>query len=99
MRFPTIEEMAKTVAEKALNEYEYEGKTIMQWVEILKDYDDKKSTLQRIVERLEYEKETEVGFYQFYEERDNEIMKHATGGKIKAFKDAIEIVKEEGGIE
>ena len=53
MKYPTIAEMAKEVAEKALDEYEYEGKTIRQWVEVLKDYDDKQTTLERIVERLE----------------------------------------------
>ena len=30
-----VEEMAKEVAEKALNEYVFEGKTIRQWVEII----------------------------------------------------------------
>lgn len=53
MKFPTMEEMAKDVAEKALDEYIYEGKTIRQWVEILKDYENKKTTLERILERLD----------------------------------------------
>ena len=53
MKFPTMEEMAKDVAEKALDEYIYESKTIRQWVEALKDYDNKQTTLQRIVERLD----------------------------------------------
>ena len=35
MEFPTIEEFAKDVAEKALDEYEYKGKTLRQWVEII----------------------------------------------------------------
>ena len=35
MEFPTIEEFAKDVAEKALDEYEYNGKTIRQWIEII----------------------------------------------------------------
>lgn len=40
LRFQTVEEMAKEVAEKALNEYVFEGKTIRQWVEIiLRDHD------------------------------------------------------------
>ena len=34
-KFPTIEEMAQTVAEKALDEYEYKGKTLREWVEII----------------------------------------------------------------
>ena len=53
MKFPTIEEMAKDVAEKALDEYVYEGKTIRQWSKIIKDYDDKQTAMKRIVEKLE----------------------------------------------
>ena len=41
LRFQTVEEMAKKVAEKAIDEYVFEGKTIRQWVEIiLRDRDD-----------------------------------------------------------
>lgn len=82
MKFPTITEIAKEVAEKALDEYVYEGKTIRQWVEILKDYDDKQSTLQDIVERLEERKN-----------RPPELeYRHLN------FEEAIEIVKEVGGM-
>ena len=82
MTFPTITEIAKEVAEKALDEYVYEGKTIRQWVEILKDYDDKQSTLQDIVERLEERKN-----------RPPELeYRHLN------FDEAIEIVKEVGGM-
>ena len=35
LRFQTVEEMAKKVAEKAIDEYVFEGKTIRQWVEII----------------------------------------------------------------
>ena len=35
MKFPTIKEMAQNVAEKALDEYEYKGRTIRQWIEII----------------------------------------------------------------
>lgn len=35
MEFPTIDEFAKEVAEKALDEFIYEGKTIREWVEII----------------------------------------------------------------
>ena len=44
--------MAKKVTEKALDEYVCEGKTIRQWIEVLKDYDDKKTTLKRVIGRL-----------------------------------------------
>ena len=30
-RFPTIEEFAKETAEKALDDFEYQGKTIREW--------------------------------------------------------------------
>lgn len=33
--FPTYEEMAKEVAEKALDEFTYNGKTIREWVELM----------------------------------------------------------------
>ena len=35
MKFPTVEEMAQNVAEKALDEWEYKGKTLRQWVKII----------------------------------------------------------------
>ena len=35
-KLPTYEEMAKEVAEKALDEYIYKGKTLREWVDILR---------------------------------------------------------------
>ena len=35
MKWPTMDEFAKNVAEKALDEYEYNGKTLRQWIEII----------------------------------------------------------------
>lgn len=37
INFPTEEEFAKEVADKALNAFDINGKTIMQWIEILCD--------------------------------------------------------------
>lgn len=34
-KFPTYEKMAKDVAEKALDEYIYKGKTLREWIDIL----------------------------------------------------------------
>lgn len=34
-KFPTYEEMAKRVAEKALDEFLYQGKSIREWVKII----------------------------------------------------------------
>lgn len=34
-RFPTIEEFAKEAAEKALDDFEFEGKTIREWAELI----------------------------------------------------------------
>lgn len=36
-KMPSIDEMAKTIAEKALDEYEYEGKTLRQWIAIIQE--------------------------------------------------------------
>ena len=35
MKFPTYEEMGKEIAEKALDEYLYKGKTLREWIEII----------------------------------------------------------------
>lgn len=35
MKFPTIKEMAEEVAEKALDEFEYKGKTLRQWIDAI----------------------------------------------------------------
>ena len=35
MKFPTMDEFAQMVADKVLDEYEYKGKTLRQWVEII----------------------------------------------------------------
>ena len=35
MKFKTIEEMVKEIAERALDEYKYNGKTIREWADIL----------------------------------------------------------------
>lgn len=40
-RFPRLEEFAKAVAEEALDEYEYKGKTIRQWAEEILEYEEK----------------------------------------------------------
>lgn len=43
LQFPTMEEMAKEVAEKAINEYQYNGKTLNQWIEEIAIYSEKQS--------------------------------------------------------
>lgn len=35
-KFPTYEEMGKKIAEEALDGYSYNGKTLREWVEVLK---------------------------------------------------------------
>lgn len=42
MKFPTIEEMAKEVAVKAMDEYEIDGKTLRQWINEIEEYYIKK---------------------------------------------------------
>ena len=40
MKFPTYEKMAKDVAEKALDEYVYQGKTLREWIQIILESQD-----------------------------------------------------------
>lgn len=54
MEFPTIDEFAKEVSERALDEITYEGKTIREWAEIItkqqpcEDAISRKETLDKI---------------------------------------------------
>ena len=34
-KLPTLEEMAQNVAEKVFDEYEYKGRTLREWIEII----------------------------------------------------------------
>ena len=52
MKFLTMEEMAKDVAEKALDEYEYKGKTIRQWIDEIISFENKTSGWISCSERL-----------------------------------------------
>lgn len=90
MKYPTISEMAKDVAEKALDEYIYEGKTIRQWAKVLKDYDDKQTTLEKIVERLEEKSFMVATSKKHYEEPQNGEWVE----QVVKYEDAIEIIKE-----
>lgn len=38
-RFPRLEEFAKAVAEEALDEYEYNGKTLRQWIDAIIEFE------------------------------------------------------------
>lgn len=96
MKFPTISEMARDVAEKALDEYVYEGKTIRQWVEVLKDYDDKQATLERIVERLEEELILADGEKERCA-RENPLQFDNAKGYANGVSNAIGIIKKEVG--
>lgn len=59
--FPTYEEMAKEVAEKALDEFTYNGKTIRDWVEIIVAQDLLAITeLEKI--KTELQSPEEIGF-------------------------------------
>ena len=60
---------------------------------------EKQILLERIVERLEEQKQSDIVNAKFYQNKDDEKMHAVYVGKINAFKDAIEIVKEEGGVD
>ena len=38
-KFPTMDEFAKDVAEKVIDEYEYHGKTIREWIHLILNAD------------------------------------------------------------
>ena len=66
--FPTYEEMAKIVAETALDSFEYQGKTIREWMKIIVEKDQKFGKWIPISEGLPKENEsviasTEYGVY------------------------------------
>lgn len=96
LKFPTIQEMAKDIAEKVLDEYEYEGKSIRQWVEVLEDYDDKQTTLERIVERLE--ELDDLTLEQYNKSQAGTYEHDFADGKSVGLELAVDIVKEEGGL-
>ena len=54
--------------------------------------------MERIVEQLEEEKQSNVSSYEFYREAENEKMQSTYAGKVSAFKDAIDIVRK-GGVD
>lgn len=54
MEFPTIDKFAKEVAEKALDEITYEGKTVREWVEILVNQQPSEDCISR-AEMLKYQ--------------------------------------------
>ena len=44
MEFPTVEELSKGVAENALNEFEYRGKTLKEWINIIAEQTNPRGT-------------------------------------------------------
>lgn len=94
IKFKTTEEMARDLAEKALDEYMYEGKTVRQWAEVLADYDDKQTTLKRIVERLEEELNSADAEKERCA-RENPLQFDSSKGYATGIYNAIEITKEE----
>jgi hypothetical protein len=58
MKFPTIDEFAKGVAEKALDEVTYEGKTIREWAEII----TKQQPCEDCISRSEALKHTQIEY-------------------------------------
>lgn len=47
-KFPTYEQMAKDVAEKALDEYVHNGKTLREWIKIIAEQEPKIDVLEQI---------------------------------------------------
>lgn len=55
MELPTIYKLAKEVAEKALDEITYEGKTIREWVEIIVKQQPCEACREQVLKHLEKE--------------------------------------------
>lgn len=53
MKFPTHEEMAKRVAETALDDFEYQGKSIREWIKIIAEQEPCEDAMQITV--VEYD--------------------------------------------
>lgn len=43
MELPTIEEFTKEVVKKAMDEYVYKGKTLKEWIEKIKEYEQEEN--------------------------------------------------------
>ena len=54
MKFPTIEEMAQNIAENALDEWEYKGKTLRQWIDIIAEVGTDCISRQAAIEAIEF---------------------------------------------
>ena len=77
-----IEKMVKNVAEKALDEYVYQGKTLREWIQIILESQDKdgiKCEFQEIV--AEYG-DPDLCTYPEEKQRDCKTCKHSNNGKI-----------------
>lgn len=66
--------------------------------ELIKKWNTRKP-MERIIEKLEHEKQEDNELRKFHRDNGTKSMEGLYVGKVNAFKDAIEIVKEEGGIE
>lgn len=71
--FPTYEEMAKNLAEKALDEFLYDDKSIREWMQIIVSEDciSRKEVCDYIAEFVNHEYATD---------RERELVKHIIGG-------------------
>lgn len=97
MKFSLIEKMGKNVAKKAFDEYEYKGKTIRQWADILKDYDDKQATLQRIAKRFDKKIVSLENDRKEAVEHDDGRAIFALNNQIRAFNYSLNVIMAEGG--
>ena len=59
MKFPTNEEWVKIIVENALDNYEYKGKTLRRWIDIISAQDTKNIDLISRKEAIEYVKNIE----------------------------------------
>ena len=75
---------------------------IRSWIDRQPTLDEKeiiRKAFERVVERLEHEEQEYNELRKFHKKNGNKTMEGLYVGKTRAYQEAIEIVKEEGGIE
>lgn len=98
MEFPTIDEFAKEVAEKSLDEITYEGKTIREWAEIIVKQQPIENVFDNIKAEI-IEKFDNCSICEWFEDYDydeNDISEYRWVGHISDIIDIIDKYRKGG---
>lgn len=89
-QFPCIDDMAKKIAEAAMDEYEYKGKTIRQWIDTLVRMESQNEQLDGVIAEMEnaLERVKNVTFWDTSEPDTDfyDVVKKAIADGINALK-------------